>query len=63
MKEKVISTLANHDGLRAHEREAFAAYLLDVFTKAETSAVQIAELTEQNAALANRLAVLEQPKQ
>lgn len=44
MKEKVISTLANHDGLRAHEREAFAAYLLDVLTKAEASAVQIAEL-------------------
>lgn len=68
MKEKVIAVLTSHDALKSVEhngipsRADFAAYLTAVFTKAEqydALAAQIAEQQAGQAALAARVAELE----
>lgn len=68
MKEKVIAVLTSHDALKKDEhngipsRADFAAYLTDVFTKAEqydALAAQVAEQQAAQAALAARVAELE----
>lgn len=68
MKEKVIAVLTSHDALKQNEhngipsRADFAAYLTDVFTKAEQYDALAARVTVQAAgvaALTARVAELE----
>jgi len=58
-KDEVVRILSSHDSVRGDDREAFAHYLTHVFAAAEASTKQIAELIEQNAALAARIVALE----